>query len=43
MKNERQSGETNEGRSRDEQGGGVEVRCGDGIGLYHTHTGICYI
>lgn len=31
MKNERQSGETNEGRSRDEQGGGDEVRCGDGM------------
>ena len=31
MKNKRQSGETNEGRSRDEQGGGDEVGCGDGM------------
>tara|TARA_B100000424_G_scaffold250690_1_gene225561 strand:+ start:11 stop:439 length:429 start_codon:yes stop_codon:yes gene_type:complete len=31
MKNKRHRGETNQGRSRDEQGGGVEVGCGDGM------------
>tara|TARA_B100000073_G_C23581795_1_gene512550 strand:- start:517 stop:825 length:309 start_codon:yes stop_codon:yes gene_type:complete len=34
MKNKRHRGETNQGRSRDEQGGGVEVGCGDVVDMF---------
>ena len=40
MKNKRQSGETNEGRSRDEQGGGVVMGCGDGMNWIVDIVGI---